>query len=98
MINILKSMHNMIQLKVTGGPVAFASKIGVSQSTLYNYIKELKALGAPIKYDKTHKSYCYTMPVHFVLECQFISIPAIDNSIMTNIPDQLLWDHIYGIE
>ena len=61
----VQRIHRMIQYKRTGNPGQFAQKLGVSQSKLYQTLKELKQLGAPIAYCKYRQSYLYLHPVRF---------------------------------
>lgn len=55
----LKSMDKLIFIKSTGTPKMLAKKIGVKEWTLYKLIREMKILGAPIKYSKALKTYYY---------------------------------------
>ena len=64
-IGNVERIHQMIQYKRTGNPGQFARKLGVSQSKLYQTLKELKQLGAPIAYCKYRQSYLYLHPVRF---------------------------------
>lgn len=61
----VQRIHKMIQYKRTGNPGQFAKKLGVSRSKLYQTLKELKELGAPIAYCKYRQSYLYLHPVRF---------------------------------
>lgn len=56
-------MHRFIKFKRTGTPEEFASKMGVSQSMLYNIINEMKQLGAPIGYCRFRQTYLYIKEV-----------------------------------
>lgn len=58
----LKRMDTLIKRKATGTPEEFARKMGLSRSTLMEYIKSLKALNAPIVYDTMRNSYYYDQP------------------------------------
>ncbi len=64
-IERIERMHRMIAHKRTGCPKEFARKMGVSRSMIYQLIRELKALGAPISYCKYYRSYKYIYPVDF---------------------------------
>lgn len=55
----IKLMDQMIHLQATGTPEEFASKLGVSRATLYNYLKTLKSLGIPIEYNTRKRCYFY---------------------------------------
>jgi DNA-binding IclR family transcriptional regulator len=60
-------LHALIKIKATGPPAILAHKLGISESTLYEYLQTLKAHGAPLKYCKTRRSYYYesTGEFHF---------------------------------
>lgn len=58
-IEILRRMDQMIILRSTGSPEDFASRLGVSERTMYNYLSLLKELGAPIRYSSRKESYVY---------------------------------------
>jgi len=53
----LQQMDQLIRFKITGGPVQFAGKIGVSERTLFNYLNLLADLGAQIRYNPYLESY-----------------------------------------
>ncbi|CAN5236324.1 hypothetical protein BH09BAC3_BH09BAC3_23790 [soil metagenome] len=56
----LKRIDSMIRLKATGSPRELAMKLGVSPSTLYEYLLILKsAFGAPVVYNSARRSYLY---------------------------------------
>ena len=61
----IKRIHDLIRFKRTGKPEQFARKIGLSRRALFNELKELKALGAPISYCNYRESYQYIHPVEF---------------------------------
>ena len=58
-IEILRRMDQMIRMRSTGDPEDFASRLGVSERTMYNYLSLLKALGAPIRFSSGKESYEY---------------------------------------
>lgn len=59
-IERLKRMDDLIRRKATGCADEFATKLGISKSQLYDELKEMKELGAPIEYCPTRKSYVYS--------------------------------------
>ena len=63
----VQQIHRMIKFKRTGTPEEFAGKLGLSVSTMYGIIKELKTLGAPIGYCRFRRSFLYTQPVEFTI-------------------------------
>ena len=60
-------MDQLIRLKGTGNTNAFAVRLGLSRSMLYNYLDLLKTLGGPIQYSQTDSSYYYERAVRFEL-------------------------------
>lgn len=55
----LRRMDSLIFRMATGTPYEFAEKIGIKRSTLFQYLKEMRVLGADIKYSFVRQSYYY---------------------------------------
>jgi biotin operon repressor len=54
-------LDKLIQMKATGSPKELANKMGVSERSVYDDIKQLKTdFGCPIAYSRIRKSYYYT--------------------------------------
>ena len=64
-LNLLLQLDQLIRQKGTGSPPEFARKMGISERSLYEYLKVLKDLGAPIKWSRQEKSYYYSMEGQF---------------------------------
>ena len=64
-LNLLLRLDQFIRQKGTGSPPEFARKMGISERSLYEYLKVLKDLGAPIKWSREDRSYYYTMEGQF---------------------------------
>jgi predicted DNA-binding transcriptional regulator YafY len=58
-LNLLLRLDQFIRQKGTGSPPEFAQKMGVSERSLYEYLKVLKDLGAPIRFSRQERSYYY---------------------------------------
>lgn len=59
-IQKLKYLIYLIEKERTGSPGEAAVKLGVSERTIYSYIKMLKSeLNAPIEFNQTRKTYQY---------------------------------------
>jgi predicted DNA-binding transcriptional regulator YafY len=58
-LNLLLRLDSFIRSKGTGSPPEFAQKMGVSERSLYEYLKVLKDLGAPIRFSRQERSYYY---------------------------------------
>ena len=61
-IQSLDRMDQMIRIKATGTPHAFAELLGFSLATLYRYIDLMKELGASICYCKRRQTFYYEKP------------------------------------
>ena len=66
-IERLKRLDRLIRMKATGTPVQLASRLNISERTVYNEIDTLRLLGAPIEFCKARNSYCYAYPVKLQL-------------------------------
>ena len=64
-LNLLLQLDQFICQKATGSPPEFARKMGISERSLYEYLKVLKDLGAPIKWSRQDKSYYYSTEGQF---------------------------------
>ncbi len=53
-------IHKLIKASCTGKPKELASIVGVSERTIYNYIRFIKKdLNAPLKWNANKVSYVY---------------------------------------
>ena len=59
LLHRLIRMDYLINLKSTGNPEAFGTRIGVSRRTICEYIRIMRELGAPIGYNRQRKTYFY---------------------------------------
>jgi len=59
LFSILIRMDYLISLRNTGHPSQFAELLGISERTLYNYLKILKELGGDIQFNPCCCSYEY---------------------------------------
>lgn len=66
-IERLKRMDDLIQRKATGAPQEFSQKLCISRSQLLQDIKELKELGAPIRFCNINQTYYYTRECKLIL-------------------------------
>ncbi len=55
----IKKIDRRIRMRATGTPLELAQTIGVSRSRLYQLLNEMKALGAPLEYDRESQTYFY---------------------------------------
>ena len=62
-------MHKLVSRQVTGTPEEFAGKLGVSRTSLYDLIDELRSRGAPIVYSKSAKTFFYRQPYDITVSC-----------------------------
>ena len=69
-IERVKRMDDLINRKATGCANEFARKLGISKSQLYEDLKEMKELGAPIDYCQSRKSYIYNTEAKLIFKFQ----------------------------
>ncbi len=66
-IKRLIEIDNYILSKETGSPAQLGEKIGVSERTVYDYLKLMRSYGACIAYSRQYRSYYYTADGRFIL-------------------------------
>ncbi|HXD77618.1 MAG TPA: HTH domain-containing protein [Puia sp.] len=62
MKSLLQRIHQLDQLiyeQTTGSPATLSRKIGVSERCVFDYLKLMKQMGAPISYSRSKGSYFY---------------------------------------
>lgn len=57
--NLYLRLDRMIRMKYRGGASALAERLGISRSTFFRCIEEMKNMGAPIYYNELSQHYCY---------------------------------------
>ncbi|NJM17203.1 MAG: helix-turn-helix domain-containing protein [Bacteroidales bacterium] len=62
----MQRIHALAVLEHTGTPTELAHKIGISEAHLYNIIRLMRELGAPINFSKQGNSYFYAQDVHML--------------------------------
>jgi len=65
----ISMMHKLVLRQKTGTPEEFASQLGVSRTSLYELIDELRLRGAPIAYSKSAKTFFYRQPYDITVTC-----------------------------
>ena len=59
-IKKIMAIHELIKRHQTGPPKALSARIGVSERTVYHYIRFMKTeLNTPVKWSATKQSYVY---------------------------------------
>lgn len=66
-IERFKRIDEIIQNKSSGTPAQLATRLDISESTLYEFIAVMKELGAPIQYDKFAQRYYYEEEGRFTI-------------------------------
>ena len=67
-IDRIERLHLLIRRKGTGTPKELAHRLAISETTVYEYIKTLKAMGAPVTYNIFRQSYEYDKPCSLSLK------------------------------
>jgi biotin operon repressor len=65
----ISMMHKLVLRQKTGTPEEFARQLGVSRTSLYELIDELRSRGVPIAYSKSAKTYFYRQPYDIAVTC-----------------------------
>jgi biotin operon repressor len=65
----ISMMHKLVSRQKTGTPDEFARQLGVSRTSLYEMIDELRSRGAPIAYCKSGKTFFYRQPYDISVTC-----------------------------
>jgi predicted DNA-binding transcriptional regulator YafY len=65
----ISMMHKLVVRQRTGTPEEFARQLGVSRTSLYELIDELRSRGAPIAYSKSSKTFFYRQPYDIAVTC-----------------------------
>jgi hypothetical protein len=66
-IKVLKRIDELVSKKSTGPPAELARKLGLSERSIYEYIRLMKELDAPILYSRARKSYFYKNEGQFTI-------------------------------
>jgi biotin operon repressor len=65
----ISMMHKLVSRQKTGTPEELAQRLGVSRTSLYELIDELRSRGAPISYSKSSKTFFYRQPYDITVTC-----------------------------
>ena len=65
----ISTMHKLVSRQKTGTPEEFARQLGVSRTSLYELIDELRSRGVPIAYSKSAKTFFYRQPYNIDVTC-----------------------------
>ncbi|HLI93899.1 MAG TPA: hypothetical protein VKU83_09825 [Puia sp.] len=63
----LDRIDHLIRIKGTGTPAQFADKVGLSERTMYAYLRLMKDFGAPVVYSRQKQSYYYLRGGRFIV-------------------------------
>ncbi|GLU55972.1 HTH domain-containing protein [Dyadobacter frigoris] len=58
-------LHGMIRRKATGSPAELAAKLDLSERAVFEYIRAMREMGAPIVFCPIRRTYCYEREVQF---------------------------------
>jgi hypothetical protein len=71
-LNGMEQVEQLIRLQATGNSREFAEKIGISESTLFKLLNDLRDLGADFKFSSSINSYCYCSSQKFNIGYEFV--------------------------
>ena len=94
-------LHLLIRKKGTGSPLELAKKLNLSQRAVFDYIRVMKEMGAPIAFCPLRRSYYYEREVRFDIgfrELDDKEVNDVDggcnNTLQTFLPEGLGYSHI----
>lgn len=61
-VDLIARFHTLVMSRSTGSPEAFAAKLGISRSSLYNLIEEIQSYDIEIEYSRYWQTFLYTRP------------------------------------
>lgn len=67
LIDRINIIHKLILNENTGTPARLAERLGVSRSTVYNLLEDLKSYDAPIEYSRSRETFFYTKEYYISL-------------------------------
>ena len=67
----IDKMNKLVLARKTGTPVKFASQLGVSRTSMYELLDELRSREVPISYSKSIRSFYYTRPFEIKITLSF---------------------------
>lgn len=65
--NLILRLDQMIRLRFRGNADSLSRRLGVSRSTFFRLLDDMKSLDAPIEYDETGQFYYYEKVGRFQL-------------------------------
>ena len=74
----ISMMHKLVARQKTGTPEEFAGQLGVSRTSLYELIDELRSRGVPIAYSKSAKTFFYRQPYDIAVTCSLRPLTFIE--------------------
>ena len=75
----ISKMHKLVLRQRTGTPDEFARQLGVSRTSLYELIDELRSRGVPIAYSKSQKTFFYRQPYDINITCSLRPLSMVED-------------------
>jgi hypothetical protein len=72
----INELDYLIREQRTGSPANLGQKIGASERSVFDYLKLMKEMGAPISYSRTRSSYIYQHEGRFNIRFKEHSLPS----------------------
>ncbi len=79
----ISRIHRMLKNHSTGTPTELAFRLGVSRTSLYEMLDEMRSRGAPIIYSKASRTFYYSEPFDISVTCTFRSLSETEKSEVT---------------
>lgn len=97
----IDKMNKLVLARKTGTPVEFASQLGVSRTSMYELIDELRSREVPISYSKSIRSFYYTRPFEMKIILSFRPLTDEEGKDISGgaflISDLGIWNSDFGL-
>jgi biotin operon repressor len=90
----ISMMHKLVSRQRTGTPEECARQLGVSRTSLYELIDELRSRGAPIVYSKSARTFFYRHPYDIEITCSLRPLTPLEEKEIyggANFPGKILF-------
>jgi hypothetical protein len=76
----MRIFNQLVEQKCTGTPDELAGRLGISRSTLYDIINELRSRDVEVCYSRTNQSFYYKNPVSLEVHFSIKGLREVDAS------------------
>ena len=71
-LNLIERTDRLIRLQATGTAKELALTLGISRISVCRLFKDLRDMGAPVKYNRNRRTYYYEYPIEIIITCKIV--------------------------